>query len=210
MVDLIRQLLVSRWSLLLPFTLLTLLSSAGLGLKGIPVVLSFALHGLGLAPLGRMVAVLVHALARRLGNRLGGLVSVTLGNLVDLVVLFTALNSGLYPLVVTSLAGAVITNCLLVLGLSTLVASRRVIAVPIHPHSTQLQTQQLLISSILLSVPTIFLLHQGRESRPAPTASRALPSTQFWCRPWCWATTCSRSSISSAPIVGCSPSRSPR
>jgi Ca2+:H+ antiporter len=161
MVDLIRQLLVSRWSLLLPFTLLTLLSSAGLGLKGIPVVLSFALHGLGLVPLGRMVAVLVHALARRLGNRLGGLVSVTLGNLVDLVVLFTALNSGLYPLVVTSLAGAVITNCLLVLGLSTLVASRRVIAVPIHPHSTQLQTQQLLISSILLSVPTIFLLHQG-------------------------------------------------
>ena len=161
MADLIRRLLISRWSLLLPFTLLTLLSVAFPALERIPVLLSFGLHGLGLVPLGRMIAVLVDALAQRLGNRLGGLVGVALGNLVELVVSFTALNSGLYPLVVTSLAGAVITNCLLVLGLSTLVASRRVIAVPIHAHSTQLQTQQLLISTILLSVPSIFLLHQG-------------------------------------------------
>lgn len=161
MADLIRRLLISRWSLLLPFTLLTLLSVPFPALERIPVLLSFGLHGLGLVPLGRMIAVLVEALTRRLGNRLGGLVGVALGNLVELVVSFTALNSGLYPLVVTSLAGAVITNCLLVLGLSTLVASRRVIAVPIHAHSTQLQTQQLLISTILLSVPSIFLLHQA-------------------------------------------------
>ena len=161
MADLIRRLLISRWSLLLPFTLLTLLSVAFPALERIPVLLSFGLHGLGLVPLGRMIAVLVDALAQRLGNRLGGLVGVALGNLVELVVSFTALNSGLYPLVVTSLAGAVITNCLLVLGLSTLVASRRVIAVPIHAHSTQLEPQQLLVRTILLSVPSISLLHQG-------------------------------------------------
>jgi Ca2+/Na+ antiporter len=46
-------------------------------------------------------------------------------NLVELVIPITALGSGLYGLVVVSVAGAVITNCLLVLGISTIWAGRR-------------------------------------------------------------------------------------
>lgn len=118
----------------------------------------FVVCGLGLVPLARMIAEMVEALADRLGDRIGGLVSVALGNLVELVVSFTALASGLYELVVISVAGAVITNCLLILGISTCLGARHTATIEIHPHSTGLQSQQLLISTIFLAVPSIFFL----------------------------------------------------
>lgn len=120
------------------------------------LVVWFIICGLGLIPLARMIAEMVEALADKLGERIGGLVSVALGNLVELVVSFTALASGLYHLVVISVAGAVITNCLLILGISTCLAARRKAHIDIHPHSSGLQSQQLLMSTIFLSVPTIF------------------------------------------------------
>lgn len=75
-----------------------------------------------MVPLARVISILVDQLSEHLGDRYSGVVSVGLGNLVELVVSITALASGLYRLVVISVAGAVITNCLLVLGISTFVA----------------------------------------------------------------------------------------
>lgn len=153
-----RDLLASRWSLLLIFTIAALFAHIDEGLPLSQLIGWFVICGLGLVPLARMIAEMVEALADRLGDRIGGLISVALGNLVELVVSFTALASGLYQLVVISVAGAVITNCLLVLGISTCVGARKKATIEIHPHSTGLQSQQLLISTIFLAVPTIFHL----------------------------------------------------
>ena len=157
-----RELLASRWSLLLIFTVAALFAHLDKGMPIGQLIAWFIVCGLGLVPLARMIAEMVEALADRLGDRLGGLVSVALGNLVELVISFTALASGLYHLVVVSVAGAAITNCLLVLGISTCIGARNKATIDVHPDSTDLQSQQLLISTIFLAVPTIF--HLAHES----------------------------------------------
>ena len=155
-IGLSRELLGSRWSLLLIFTAAALFAQLDEAMPIGQLIGWFVICGLGLVPLARMIAEMVEALADRLGDRIGGLVSVALGNLVELVVSFTALASGLYELVVISVAGSVITNCLLILGVSTCLGARNSATINIHPHSTGLQSQQLLISTIFLAVPSIF------------------------------------------------------
>jgi len=154
-----RELLSNKWSLLLIFTAAALFAHLDEEMPTGQLVGWLIVCGLGLVPLSRMIAEMVEALADRLGNRIGGLVSVALGNLVELVVSFTALASGLYNLVVVSMAGAVITNCLLVLGISTCVGARKKATIEIHPYSTGLQDQQLLASAMFLAIPTIFALN---------------------------------------------------
>jgi len=154
-----RELLSNKWSLLLIFTAAALFAHLDEEMPTGQLVGWFIVCGLGLVPLSRMIAEMVEALADRLGNRIGGLVSVALGNLVELVVSFTALASGLYNLVVVSMAGAVITNCLLVLGISTCVGARKKATIEIHPYSTGLQDQQLLASTMFLAIPTMFALN---------------------------------------------------
>jgi Ca2+:H+ antiporter len=154
-----RELLSNKWSVLLIFTAAALFAHLDGEMPTGQLVGWFIVCGLGLVPLSRMIAEMVETLADRLGNRIGGLVSVALGNLVELVVSFTALASGLYNLVVVSMAGAVITNCLLVLGISTCVGARKKATIEIHPHSTGLQDQQLLASTMFLAIPTIFALN---------------------------------------------------
>jgi Ca2+:H+ antiporter len=95
-----RELLASRWSLLLLFTAAALMAQLDATMPISQLIGWFVVCGLGLVPLARMIAEMVEALADRLGDRIGGLVSVALGNLVELVVSFTALASGLYELVV--------------------------------------------------------------------------------------------------------------
>ena len=174
-----RDLLASRWSLLLIFTIAALFARIDEGLPISQLIGWFVVCGLGLVPLARMIAEMVEALADRLGDRIGGLISVALGNLVELVVSFTALASGLYHLVVISIAGAVITNCLLVLGISTCVGARKKASIEIHPHSTGLQSQQLLISTIFLAVPTVFHLVTRFSKQTVGTAMLSEGSNVF-------------------------------
>jgi Ca2+:H+ antiporter len=152
--SLLRDLLAGRWKLLLALSALAIVvpPSAATHLK-LPY---FLLCGLALIPLAQITAELVDRLVHRVGERLGGLLNVTLGNMLELVIALTALRSGLYELVVVSIAGAVITNSLLVLGISTMLAGRRTLLVDLNHHSRGLSTRQLLIGVILMSVPSIF------------------------------------------------------
>jgi Ca2+:H+ antiporter len=151
-----RELLATRWSLALIFTVGGLFLQGNEAMSSIQLSGIFVICGLGLVPLAKMLSEIVDALVERLGARLGGLASICLGNLVEMIVSFTALASGLYNLVVVSIIGAVITNCLLVLGFSTIVAGRNRPTFAIHPHATSLQSQQLIISAIFFALPTVF------------------------------------------------------
>lgn len=152
--SLLRDLLAGRWKLLLVLSAVAIVvpptDTPSLRLP------YFLLCGLGLIPLAQITAELVDRLVHRVGERLGGLLNVTLGNMLELVIALTALKSGLYELVVVSIAGAVITNSLLVLGVSTMLAGRRTLVVDLNSHSRGLSTRQLLISVILMSVPSVF------------------------------------------------------
>jgi Ca2+:H+ antiporter len=154
MLRLIRELMIGRWKLLLAFSAVAIVvpPSAADHLQ-LPY---FLLCGLALIPLAQITAELVDRLVQRVGERLGGLLNVTLGNMLELVIALAALKSGLYDLVVVSIAGAVITNSLLGLGISTILAGRQILTIDLNQHSRGLSTRQLLISVILMSVPSIF------------------------------------------------------
>jgi Ca2+:H+ antiporter len=57
---------------------------------------------------------------------------------------------------VTSIAGSVLINCLPVLGLGIVIAARGRPSVAIGEHSSELQNLQLLMSGLLLALPSIF------------------------------------------------------
>ena len=59
------------------------------------LLLRFLAYGIALVPLARVISILVDQLSGYLGDRYSGVVSVGLGNLVELVVSSTALASGL-------------------------------------------------------------------------------------------------------------------
>ena len=146
-----------RWRVLLPITILMLWPGLEHRIGGLGGhLLLFLLCGLGLLPLAIVLSQLVEALVSHLGARLGGLISVIFGNVVELLVAVNALNSGLYPLVVISIAGSVMINCMPVLGLGIMLATRRQQPQRINPHNQDLHTQQLTMSAILLALPSVF------------------------------------------------------
>jgi Ca2+:H+ antiporter len=114
------------------------------------------LSGIGLVPLAQLAAELLDILIAQVREKLGGLLSITLGNLLELVIAITALRSGLYGLVVISIAGAVITNFLLLLGICIVVAGRDKLRITLQRHSRILSTNQLLTSVNFLSTPLVF------------------------------------------------------
>ncbi len=80
--------------------------------------LLFVLSVLGIAPLTVLLATATESVAAKTGDAVGGLLSATLGNLAELVIALTALRAGQYMLVKASMAGAIVTNTLFLLGMS--------------------------------------------------------------------------------------------
>jgi Ca2+:H+ antiporter len=163
-----------RWRPLLLFTALVMVPGGLDQLRSLGhPLLAFLCCGLGLLPLAVTLSDLVERLVAHLGPRLGGIASVVLGNLVELLVAFNALSGGLYPLVVTSIAGSVLINCLPVLGLGIVIAARGRPSVTIGDQSSELQNLQLLMSALLLALPSIFFgrpmndVLQGSNSQDA-------------------------------------------
>ena len=82
--------------------------------------LLFALSVLAIVPLAALLSHATESVAAKTGDTVGGLLNATLGNLTELVIAITALRAGQYMLVKASIAGAIVTNTLFMLGASFL------------------------------------------------------------------------------------------
>src|SRR5205814_2473991 len=80
--------------------------------------LLFMLSVLAIVPLAALLAHATESVAEKTGDTVGGLLNATLGNLTELVIAVTALRAGEYALVKGSIAGAIVTNTLFMLGAS--------------------------------------------------------------------------------------------
>jgi Ca2+:H+ antiporter len=80
----------------------------------------FATSALALVPLAGLTEDATETLADYLGATWGGLLSASLGNAPEIIIGFFALRQGLVGVVKSSLAGSIIGNLLLALGLSML------------------------------------------------------------------------------------------
>ena len=81
-----------------------------------PQTLLFVLSVLAIVPLAALLSRTTESVAEHTGDAVGGLLNATLGNLTELVIAFTALQAGQYALVKASIAGAIVTNTLFMLG----------------------------------------------------------------------------------------------
>jgi Ca2+:H+ antiporter len=78
--------------------------------------LLFVLSVLAIVPLAALLSHATESVAAKTGDAVVGLLNATLGNLTELVIALTALSAGQYMLVKASIAGAIVTNTLFVLG----------------------------------------------------------------------------------------------
>src|SRR6201987_2631998 len=80
--------------------------------------LLFLLSVLAIVPLAALLSHATESVAEKTGDTVGGLLNATLGNLTELVIAAAALRAGEYALVKGSIAGAIVTNTLFMLGAS--------------------------------------------------------------------------------------------
>ena len=91
-----------------PFTPLLFFVPLGLvtahqGSGTINPLLIFLLNGLGIIPLANLISSSVEEISEHLGDQWGGCLNATFGNLVELVVAYSALTGGLYEVVLDGL-----------------------------------------------------------------------------------------------------------
>jgi Ca2+:H+ antiporter len=116
--------------------------------------LLFALSVLAIVPLAALLSHATESVAAKTGDAVGGLLNATLGNLTELVIAIAALRAGEYMLVKASIAGAIVTNTLFMLGMSFLLGGLKHHVQTFNLASARLQAGQLFLATIALLVPS--------------------------------------------------------
>jgi Ca2+:H+ antiporter len=113
----------------------------------------FVLAVLAIVPLAALLSHATEAAAARTGDAVGGLLNATLGNLTELIIAITALHAGEYMLVKASIAGAIVTNSLFMLGASFLLGGLRHHVQDYNRAGGRLYSALLLMATIALLAP---------------------------------------------------------
>ena len=116
--------------------------------------LFFLLSVLAIVPLAALLSRATEAVAVKTGDSVGGLLNATLGNLTELVIALAALRAGQYMLVKASIAGAIVTNSLFVLGASFLLGGLKHHVQEYNRASARLQASLLFLATIALLIPS--------------------------------------------------------
>ena len=122
----------------------------------------FLLSVLAIVPLAALLSRATESVAAKTGDAVGGLLNATLGNLTELVIALTALRAGMFDLVKASIAGAIMTNSLFMLGLALLLGGLRYHTQEYNRVTARLQAGMLFLASIALLVPSMI----GSAGRP--------------------------------------------
>ena len=117
--------------------------------------LLFLLSVIAIIPLAALLSLATEAVATRTGDLIGGLLNATLGNLTELLITLAALRAGEYVLVKASIAGAIITNSLFMLGASFLLGGLKYHVQEFNRDSARLQTGMLFLATIAMLVPSL-------------------------------------------------------
>jgi Ca2+:H+ antiporter len=123
-------------------------------LKSDAATLLFLLSILALVPLAALLSHATEAVAAKTGDAVGGLLNATLGNLTELVIALAALKAGEYMLVKASIAGAIVTNSLFLLGASFLLGGLKHRTQQFNASGARFQAGLLFLATVALVVPS--------------------------------------------------------
>ena len=116
--------------------------------------LLFGLSVLAIVPLAALLSHATESVAAKTGDTVGGLLNATLGNLTELIIALAALRAGEYTLVKASIAGAIVTNTLFMLGASFLLGGLKHHVQEFNRVNARLQAGLLFLATVALLVPS--------------------------------------------------------
>jgi Ca2+:H+ antiporter len=116
--------------------------------------LLFVFSVLAIVPLAALLSHATESVAAKTGDTVGGLLNATLGNLTELVIALTALHAGQYTLVKASIAGAIVTNTLFMLGASFLLGGLKHRVQEYNRASARLQAGMLFLATVAILIPS--------------------------------------------------------
>jgi len=123
--------------------------------------LLFVLSILAIVPLAALLSHATESVAAKTGDSIGGLLNSTLGNLTELVIAIAALQAGQYTLVKASIAGAIVTNSLFMLGGSFLLGGLRHHIQEYNRVAARVQAGLLFLATVALLIPSAIGRHDA-------------------------------------------------
>ena len=114
----------------------------------------FLVSVLAIVPLAALLSHATESVAAKTGDAIGGLLNATLGNLTELVIALTALRAGQHTLVKASIAGAIVTNTLFMLGMSFLLGGLKHHVQEFNRVNARVQAGLLFLATVALLIPS--------------------------------------------------------
>lgn len=115
----------------------------------------FVLSVLAIVPLAALLSHATESVAAKTGDGVGGLLNATLGNLTELIIALAALRAGEYMLVKASIAGAIVTNTLFMLGASFLLGGLKHHVQEYNSVNARVQAGLLFLATVALLIPSL-------------------------------------------------------
>jgi len=122
----------------------------------LPQTWIFVFSALAIVPLAGIMGECTEVISYYAGNRIGGFLNATFGNATELIISFFAMKAGLFDVVKASIAGSVIGNILLVLGLSMFAGGLKYKTQHFNRKAIDVTSSMLLFAVIGLTIPAIF------------------------------------------------------
>ena len=144
--------------------------------------LHFVLSILAILPLAILLSHATESVAAKTGDSVGGLLNSTLGNLTELVIAIAALQAGQYTLVKASIAGAIVTNSLFMLGASFFLGGLRYHVQEYNRMGARFQAGLLFLACVALFIPFYLGVRESMRLTLASTKTLSLALSILPCR----------------------------
>lgn len=134
---------------------LALPASIAARLAGADAVVVFALSGVALVPLARLLSRATEHVADRTNPATGALLNAAFGNATELIVAIAALHAGYLDLVQQTITGSILGNLLLILGIALFVAGRREPIVRFNRTASGMSSAMLALAVAAMVLPSV-------------------------------------------------------
>jgi len=123
-------------------------------------------------PLASILGAATEALAHHTGQLIGGLLNATFGNAVEMIMCVQAVKQGLVKVVQSNLLGSILSNLLLVLGMSIFASGMARKSQKFNRHGAASNMTCQLVASISVCLPTCFAAVTSHEAGSVVMISR--------------------------------------
>jgi Ca2+:H+ antiporter len=117
----------------------------------------FATSAIAIVPLAIWLSTATEEVAVAVGPSIGGLLNAVFGNATELIIALTALNAGLIDIVKASITGTIISNLLLVMGLSMLLGGLRYKEQEFQPVVARVNGSTMTLAVIAIVLPAMVI-----------------------------------------------------